>query len=165
MKIIDFGLATYLHNNENYTKCGTPGFLAPEMFGTKEEVKAKTSPMLDVFSLGAMFYFMLTNKFPFDSEKSRNIYANNKKMDIDFSVERLKKVDSDCLDLLKSMLEPDMEKRISCVEALSHSFFHFGGKYQLNSGNEGGVGKTKQFVDNSTQLPPSQEQNQSDRAH
>lgn len=34
VKILDFGLAAYLHNNHIYSKCGTPGFLAPELFGT-----------------------------------------------------------------------------------------------------------------------------------
>ena len=38
IKIIDFGLATYIHDNEIYSKCGTPGFLAPELFGESEEV-------------------------------------------------------------------------------------------------------------------------------
>lgn len=52
--IIDLGLAEY-HNAEEYLfqKCGTPGFVAPEVF-----VKGARSSKCDIFSLGVIFYML-----------------------------------------------------------------------------------------------------------
>jgi serine/threonine protein kinase len=93
VKIIDFGLATYLQDNEIYTKCGTPGFLAPELFGASEQVKAATSHQVDIFAVGVMLYFMLTNKFPFDTNDHTEVYKMNKQMKIDFDHPRLLEAD------------------------------------------------------------------------
>lgn len=115
-------MATYLHDNEIYSKCGTPGFLAPELFGTSEEVKDKTSPQIDMFSVGVMFYFMLTNKFPFDNADHSEVYQLNKDMKISYNHDRFKSVDSSTLELLKAMLEPNKNLRITCGQALRHPY-------------------------------------------
>ena len=134
VKLIDFGLATYLHDNEIYTKCGTPGFLAPELFGNSEDVKHNTTSLVDIFSIGSMFYFMLTNKFPFDCEDNSDVYEKNRRMEIDFNHPRLQGADPMALDLLKAMLEPVMNERISCEQALKHEFFNLLNSKIISSG-------------------------------
>lgn len=59
VKIADFGLSDIVQNREDQheftQKCGTPGFMAPEIFHG-----LGYSQKCDVFSLGAVFYYILT---------------------------------------------------------------------------------------------------------
>ena len=52
--IIDLGLAEYSGTEEYlFEKCGTPGYVAPEVF-----TKGAKSAKCDVFSLGVIIYMM-----------------------------------------------------------------------------------------------------------
>ena len=53
IKIADFSLAEYYHSNRLNTVCGTPGYMAPEMF-CEEEYDEK----VDVFSLGIILFML-----------------------------------------------------------------------------------------------------------
>ena len=53
LKIADFSLADYYENNKMTGACGTPGFMAPEVF-YQENYNEK----VDVFSLGVVLYSM-----------------------------------------------------------------------------------------------------------
>lgn len=53
LKIADFSLAEYYHSNRMKVICGTPGYIAPEVF-TEEEYDEK----VDIFSLGVILYLM-----------------------------------------------------------------------------------------------------------
>lgn len=46
----------------NYCRCGTPGFVAPELLQDK-----KYNLSIDVYSLGVLIYLMLTKRLPFQS--------------------------------------------------------------------------------------------------
>lgn len=66
-KIADFGLAKRLrrHSEGDLPEglCGTPQFMAPELFqGTP------ATPASDVYALGVTFYLMLTGQYPFAGE-------------------------------------------------------------------------------------------------
>lgn len=62
--IADFGLATKV-DQENYifTRCGTPGYVAPEIANLRD--KSKYGPVCDIFSLGVIFHILLLGKSPF----------------------------------------------------------------------------------------------------
>ena len=53
VKIADFGLATFDTDNLIFRKCGTPGYIAPEILA---DIKYDTK--VDVFSLGALLYLL-----------------------------------------------------------------------------------------------------------
>ena len=53
VKIADFSLAEHFPSKRMNTVCGTPGFMAPEMF-TEEEYDEK----VDVFSLGVILFML-----------------------------------------------------------------------------------------------------------
>lgn len=53
VKIADFSLAEYYHSKRLNTVCGTPGYMAPEMF-CEEEYDEK----VDVYSLGVILYML-----------------------------------------------------------------------------------------------------------
>ncbi|MCL2050444.1 MAG: serine/threonine protein kinase [Lachnospiraceae bacterium] len=61
IKLVDFGTAFSLYSEtKNPVKSGTPGFTAPELFA-KGRVYNEAS---DIYSLGAVFYFILTGVVP-----------------------------------------------------------------------------------------------------
>lgn len=60
LKVVDFGLATFI-NLETYIfkKCGTPGYIAPEVFKYDEKNPATSyDDRCDVFSAGCIFFYM-----------------------------------------------------------------------------------------------------------
>lgn len=70
-KIVDFGLATCTNvTNYLYVRCGTPGFVAPEIIGIRDTDSVKMSTISDVFSAGAIFYQMIFGKALFDGERN-----------------------------------------------------------------------------------------------
>ena len=56
LKIIDFGLATKIKSKDYiFLKCGTPGFVAPEVFQTDEKMY---NEKCDIFSAGIISYIL-----------------------------------------------------------------------------------------------------------
>lgn len=57
VKIVDFGLATKADDVPYiFNRCGTPGYVAPEVFNAKDGTKYDV--ICDVFSLGVIFFMM-----------------------------------------------------------------------------------------------------------
>lgn len=66
--IADFGLATYVNEPVYlYCRCGTPGYVAPEVINIKD-MKSKYSSICDIYSLGLVFYLLLTNRPAFNGK-------------------------------------------------------------------------------------------------
>ncbi len=59
IKIVDFGLSLFLSDELTRSIAGTPSYMAPESW------KGKFFPESDYFSLGVIFYELLTGKNPF----------------------------------------------------------------------------------------------------
>ena len=71
-RVTDFGLARDLTGHSDLTQTGqvlgTPGFLPPEQ---AESTPNQITPAADVYSLGAVLYYMLTARAPFVSGSLR----------------------------------------------------------------------------------------------
>jgi serine/threonine protein kinase len=66
--IIDFGLAANVDANDYlFYRCGTPGYVAPEI--TTLEKGQKVEPSCDVFSTGVIFHILLTKRALFEGRK------------------------------------------------------------------------------------------------
>jgi serine/threonine protein kinase len=67
IKIIDFGLAIYSTNeSQSFHRCGTIGYLAPEMMSDK--IETNTTFSIDIYSLGIVLYNFLTESKAFRCE-------------------------------------------------------------------------------------------------
>ncbi len=122
LKIVDFGLATIYDIPEYlFKRCGTPGFVAPEVINAPSKVNIHYTPKCDVFSAGVIFYILLTEKSPFDGKSFREILQKNKDCQINFNHPKIRKFPM-AQDLLVKLLETDPNKRISAKDALSHPF-------------------------------------------
>ncbi|CAK58581.1 unnamed protein product (macronuclear) [Paramecium tetraurelia] len=92
LKIVDFGLATYTTLKKfKYPKCGTPGYVAPEIANLTDK-DATYSSKCDIFSAGALFFKLLTGRDVFPGTGFNFVLQLNKKCHIDFSILTLKKV-------------------------------------------------------------------------
>ncbi|KRX11222.1 Protein kinase-like domain [Pseudocohnilembus persalinus] len=120
--VADFGLATFI-NQEHilFKRCGTPGFVAPEVLQFKEG-----DPLYglkcDIFSVGVIFYLLLTGRQPFQGKDYKEILRANKACKIDFQQKELVNISKDALELLQAMLQPDPNNRPSALECLNFSF-------------------------------------------
>jgi len=78
IRIINFGLATYVHPPKtNGGICGTPGYIAPEVFNCHPEARFY-GDKADVFSAGCIFFEMLLGYPLFKGSKTSEISASNK---------------------------------------------------------------------------------------
>jgi serine/threonine protein kinase len=83
IKVCDFGLATFVHELAGRSlRCGTPGYIAPELFENKVPGGILAC---DVFSLGVIFYTLLTGKMVFPGETAKEMMESNKACKINFS--------------------------------------------------------------------------------
>jgi serine/threonine protein kinase len=119
VRVADFGLACITPNDEYlYNKCGSPGYVAPEIF-TGEGYSYKA----DIFSVGSVFYNLLTGRFLFHGETPDLCLKLNAACDLSQVRLFLSHISELGLDLLMWLLEPDPEDRPSAKEALKHDWF------------------------------------------
>ncbi|CAD8197388.1 unnamed protein product [Paramecium pentaurelia] len=120
IKIIDFGLATKQGSPLCIQKCGTPGYIAPEIINSK---KSQYNTKSDIFSLGVVFYKLITSQDLFQQSQLDNLqycYQENI-LSMEHFIEY--NIPESCFDLLSSMLFYDKNKRISAKECLQHNYF------------------------------------------
>ena len=76
--ITDFGLAKRLSADSHITLTGqifgSPGYMAPEQASPG---KVRGWPYGDIYSLGAILYYLLTGRAPFAAESSRPLWRRS----------------------------------------------------------------------------------------
>ena len=125
IKLCDFGVGKEIKPGQLIRDtCGTPAFVAPEIFSEAPYDPFQT----DVWSSGVVLYVMLSGFFPFignnDFELHQSIMNGN--------FPELKEISSDCKDLLYKILEVDPKKRITLNEILLHPWLN-SAKSNLNA--------------------------------
>ena len=114
IKIIDFGISSII--NEKSTG-GSLEYLPPEIITYKND---KSSPSVDIWSIGCIFGEMIKGESLFIGENIKEI----KKQILDGKIELPKNISNFACDLLKKMLNFEPDKRITADEALLHPFFN-----------------------------------------
>ncbi|CAD8063586.1 unnamed protein product [Paramecium primaurelia] len=120
--LADFGLATNLDDEPLFKRCGTPGFVAPEIIDYIDGQEFYTDKC-DVFSAGIILYLLITGNIPFVGTDQKSILKNNKLCEIDFKERHFILAPIQMQDLIQSMLQKKVSYRLSSQECMRHPYF------------------------------------------
>lgn len=120
--LTDFGFACFTYDRHNRsellsrTSCGTKAYVAPEVFNPPYNPK-----LADVWSLGVCLYECVTLMHPFRDDLPTHLYVKSQ-MERGLVIHRnFRGVLSESLqELLKRIIEPDVNKRIKASAILVH---------------------------------------------
>ena len=119
IKMADFGMASFVGvDNLVRGRCGTPGFVAPEILRTA--VNSGYGNKVDMFSAGVTLYVMLAGYEPFYGESDAELISANREAKVDFPNADWHKISVEGRDLIEKMLIADPLARISPADALRH---------------------------------------------
>mmetsp|Transcript_16051 Transcript_16051/g.32915 ORF Transcript_16051/g.32915 Transcript_16051/m.32915 type:complete len:1125 (+) Transcript_16051:240-3614(+) len=122
VKLGDYGMSDFIDpsNFLLYGRCGTPGYVAPEILRAKKNEGYKNK--VDLFSVGVVMYTLLCGYEPFYGESDGELVKCNKKAKIYFD-EDWEDVSENAKLLIKRLCDPDPRKRIGPEEALKSPWF------------------------------------------
>ena len=125
IKIIDFGLAIQLGTKGfAETVIGTPLFMDPKMLEGIDLFRGKKKipydEKVDIWSLGAIFYQMLTGQQLYDANNLDEL--KHKVQSGDYSIPTNVGLYTEVISFLNSMLQYDGKKRKSAKELYEHPF-------------------------------------------
>ena len=109
VKVIDFGIAGM--SAQDKVDAGTLSYMAPECL---EKVAADTSPAIDVWAIGVMFYAMVFGTLPFLANNERDLVKMIKNDPVRFP--KSSPITPEGKELIKAMLQKDPAKRIELIE-------------------------------------------------
>lgn len=118
IKIIDYGLTSDLSSNESYNG-GVCEFIPPERMSSDiiKKFINKNTIRAEIYQLGLIYYYILTNKLPYKSNTWRNIYMEK----INFKITDLEEYNSfSNLDkkIILKCLAPNPDDRFSSIQQL-----------------------------------------------
>lgn len=127
VKLSDFGLSNVVEggmheksqrmegNGILSSAVGSPGFIAPEIFGSKY------GTAVDIWSCGVIAYMMLSGGImPFVGNSNSEIVAHAQKGDIDFSSQGLRDASTLAKQFVRDLLNADGQERLTASQALAH---------------------------------------------
>lgn len=127
-KLTDFGFSCFTFDKRNKTlilsntSCGTKAYVAPEVFNPPYNAK-----YADVWSLGVCLYECVTLLQPFRDDLPTQVYIK-RQMEKGLVIPKRfqTKLDASLQDLLKKMIEPDINKRMRSEAIMVHPWMRMG---------------------------------------
>ncbi|KAG0231883.1 hypothetical protein BGX31_005330 [Mortierella sp. GBA43] len=117
--IADFGLSRIIDQEKFHlltTTCGTPGYMAPEIFQ-----KSGHGKPVDMWAVGVITYFLLCGYTPFDRQNSMDEMQAILKAEYQFGpIEYWQGVSETAKSFINGLLTVDPSKRMTAHEALAH---------------------------------------------
>jgi len=117
--IADFGLSRVMEDQKLTLLteiCGTPGYMAPEIF-----LKTGHSKPVDIWAMGVVTYFLLAGYTPFDRDSQQQEMDAIIKGDYKFKPEEYwENVSETAKDFVRTCLTLDPTKRPTAKQALQH---------------------------------------------
>ncbi|CAG8489685.1 1986_t:CDS:10 [Diversispora eburnea] len=121
--IADFGLSRIIDSEKFHiltTTCGTPGYMAPEIFK-----KSGHGKPVDMWAIGVITFFLLCGYTPFDHESSKDEMHAILRGDYKFEpVEHWAGITDTGKDFIVRLLTVDPDARMTSHEALNHSWLN-----------------------------------------
>lgn len=129
LKLADFGFSRYFESKKEEeiddlqtpnefimtSFCGTPLYMAPELLSDR-----KYNNKADLWSFGVIMYEMLYGINPYNYPKSlNNLLDLIKNQEISFN----SIYSNECMNLVKSLLQVDVQKRINWEDFFKHPWF------------------------------------------
>ena len=141
IQIIDFGTAKIFENDKNENSIvGSPYYIAPEVLNKDYNEKC------DTWSVGVMLYMFLVGRPPFNGSNTSEIINSIKTKNYDENNPKLLERSPEVRDLIKNLLERDINKRFSAKEALNHIWFNkFNGRKLFENFEEKDI---QTYIDN-----------------
>jgi serine/threonine protein kinase len=139
--LADFGLAADITDKDKMsTRCGTGGFVAPEIFQTDwpaqvREDKVTDLTKIDVFSFGMMTYTIIFGKNPFSASTLDGTYLRNARCLLSFE-EMGERFSAELQSFLSGICARDPKRRFSSSKACAHLWLSGDGGVP-SSGDEG----------------------------
>jgi calcium/calmodulin-dependent protein kinase I len=119
--IADFGLSRIMDEEQFHvltTTCGTPGYMAPEIFK-----KSGHGKPVDLWAIGVITYFLLCGYTPFDRDSNLEEMQAILVADYSFTpIEYWRGVSTSAREFIKRCLTIDPTQRMTADEALQHPF-------------------------------------------
>ncbi|KAL4871010.1 hypothetical protein BDV12DRAFT_165102 [Aspergillus spectabilis] len=121
--IADFGLSRIMDEEQFHvltTTCGTPGYMAPEIFK-----KSGHGKPVDIWAIGVITYFMLCGYTPF--EQDSNLEEMQAIINCDYSftpIEHWRGISGDARNFIKACLTTDPNSRPTAHQALQHPWIN-----------------------------------------
>jgi len=118
--IADFGLSKIMDEEQFHvltTTCGTPGYMAPEIFR-----KTGHGKPVDVWAIGVITYFLLCGYTPFDRDSNMEEMQAILAADYTFDPDYWGSVSDTAKDFIGRCLTVDPKDRITAHDALNHPF-------------------------------------------
>ncbi|EED20303.1 calcium/calmodulin dependent protein kinase, putative [Talaromyces stipitatus ATCC 10500] len=117
--IADFGLSRIMDEEQFHvltTTCGTPGYMAPEIFK-----KTGHGKPVDIWAIGVITYFLLCGYTPFDRDSNLEEMQAILVADYSFTpIEHWRSISQNARDFINRCLTIDPKARITAHEALQH---------------------------------------------
>ena len=116
LKLTDFGFARIIKPDElSETYCGSIAYSAPEVLR-----KTPYNPVMqDIWGIGVIAYQMVCGKLPFDELNIKKMVRTQQKRLFDLPPH----MSVTCKEMITSILEPEVEKRLKLNEIMNHTWF------------------------------------------
>ncbi|CAE7533741.1 CPK2 [Symbiodinium natans] len=129
LKLADFGIATHIRCPESQAEGqvnGSVPYMAPELFSKRWSSLVRDSQgdrhalaASDLWSCAIVIYVMLSGDLPYGSDEYRIASGEPP----DFSKEVWQTVSPEAIDLIRKLLQPEVEERWTAPQALRHEWF------------------------------------------
>lgn len=121
--IADFGLSRIMDEEQFHvltTTCGTPGYMAPEIFK-----KTGHGKPVDIWAIGVITYFLLCGYTPFDRDSNLEEMQAILQADYSFTpIEYWRNVSQTARDFIKQCLTIEPKQRMTAHQALQHPWIN-----------------------------------------
>lgn len=112
--LVDFGLASFEGHEDMRMRCGTPGYVAPEVLRHQEY-----NTMGDCFSVGSVLFYCIRGRCPFRGSNVDDVLRKNLKADYNMNDLVWETISQPCKDLVSGLLEKEPSRRLTAEDALS----------------------------------------------